>query len=89
MHNSVTVRDASVDDAPEVARLLAVLGYEWPVDDVAARLPAFLDSPRLLRTARLYCNQFPLWQSAAVTVTAAAPSARTARTRGQANGQIQ
>jgi len=40
----VLVREARVDDAPEVARLLALLGYPWPTDVVAQRLAAYLAS---------------------------------------------
>jgi GNAT superfamily N-acetyltransferase len=40
----VVVRGMVAADAPEVARLLATLGYEWPVDVLAARINAFLAS---------------------------------------------
>jgi GNAT superfamily N-acetyltransferase len=40
----IAVRDVIVADAPEVARLLEVLGYRWRVADVSARVSAFLAS---------------------------------------------
>ena len=40
----IAVRDVIVADAPEVARLLEVLGYRWKVADVSARVSAFLAS---------------------------------------------
>jgi ribosomal protein S18 acetylase RimI-like enzyme len=39
---NVLVRDVLVADAPEVARLLTSLGYEWPADKIAARISQFL-----------------------------------------------
>jgi GNAT superfamily N-acetyltransferase len=48
-----TVRDVTVEDAPEVARLLAGLGYAWAIDEIAARITAFLDrGERVLVAAR-------------------------------------
>jgi GNAT superfamily N-acetyltransferase len=39
---SVTVRDIALADAPEVTRLLGILGYVWPEDVIAARISEFL-----------------------------------------------
>jgi ribosomal protein S18 acetylase RimI-like enzyme len=36
------VREVAPTDAPEVARLFAELGYDWPAHTIAARLAAFL-----------------------------------------------
>jgi ribosomal protein S18 acetylase RimI-like enzyme len=41
---SITVRTLKMADAPEVARLLEVLGYKWTVGEVSARISAFLAS---------------------------------------------
>jgi ribosomal protein S18 acetylase RimI-like enzyme len=38
---TLIVRDMISQDAAEVTRLLAELGYSWPVRDVAARIDAF------------------------------------------------
>lgn len=43
MSESIVVRDMAVTDAPEVARLLSMLGYSWTADEIALRLAAFLD----------------------------------------------
>ena len=44
MGEPIIVRDMTVTDAAEVARLLGQLGYPWPVSEVAARIKTFLAS---------------------------------------------
>ena len=57
----VVVRALVASDAPEVARLFAMLGYEWTPDVMTARIAAFLGSgERALVAALAGDNTEPL-----------------------------